>query len=628
MCGIAGFWGKGTDDDVLRMINAVRHRGPDDSGIFSDHALHLAHRRLSIIDLSPAGHQPMHSQDGLVTVVYNGEIYNFKEHRERLARAGYNFRGSSDTEVILALYEEVGEKCFEYLDGMFALALWDSRQQKLLLARDRMGKKPLYWGIFNDTLVFGSELKAVLAHPQVTKELSTEALALYLAHEYIPTPLTPFTGIFKLRPATYLRYQNGEVKEQSFWNTSFLQREPLDRPLRDSLVELDQLIDQATKERLVSDVPLGLLLSGGLDSSTVAYYAARALKERGQGPLRTFSIGFKEAGFDESDYAARVAVHLGTQHQVRMCTADDALALLPELASSLDEPLADTSILPTSLLSRFAREEVTVALGGDGGDELFLGYGPFLAHKVADSYSHIPSLLHRLFNTVANLLPTSHRYLSFDFKVKRFLRGANLPVMERDQAWMGAFQPAEISNLLSPEQVRRARDLNLFKIHKSYFAEVVGDTLRRLSWLYARTYMMDYVMVKADRASMLASLELRSPLLATRLVEFVYSLPTENKLHGRTGKYILKKLMEDKLPRDIVYRPKKGFGAPVGVWLRGPLLPLLKEKLSRERIAKQGLFNPAAVDKLVLEHESGAYDRRKELWTLLMFQLWYDAWYE
>ncbi len=609
------------------MSGTLRHRGPDDHGVFIDGEAHLAHNRLSIVDLSPTGHQPMLDSRGNVAVIFNGEIYNFKEHRDRLASKGYSFRGTSDTEVILALYEEVGEKCFEALDGMFAIALWDGERRRLLLARDRMGKKPLYWGVFDGTLVFGSELKALLQHKMVSKELSPEALALYLAHEYIPTPWTPFRGIFKLRPATYLEYQGGQTAEYSFWNTSFLQNEPITKPLSHQLSALEGLVDTATRARLVADVPVGLMLSGGLDSSTVAYYASRAVRETG-GRLRTFSIGFKEAGFDESHYAARVADHLGTDHHTRVFSVDDALARLPMLAASIDEPFADSSLLPTSLLSSFAREQVTVALGGDGGDELFLGYSTFLAHKLADAYASLPRPIQGLLAHAVNRLPTSHHYMSTDYKLKRFLRGASLPLMARDQAWMGAFTSGEINSLLSPEFSRRVRDFDILSPQNEYLAEVSGDTLRRLSWVYARTYMMDGVMVKADRASMLSSLELRSPLLDTDLVEFAYALPTAQKLRGRTGKYILKKLMEDKIPRDIVYRPKKGFGAPVGVWLRGGLLPLLKEKLSRERIAKQGIFTPAIVDKLVLEHESGRRDNRKELWTLLMFQLWYDAWYD
>lgn len=627
MCGIAGFIGRGDNYDIERMLDAIRHRGPDDRGVFKDGDTHLGHQRLSIVDLSAAGHQPMSNVSGDVTIVFNGEIYNFAQQRERLLKSGRRFRSSSDTEVILALYEEKGEECFKELDGMFALAIWDRAKGQLLLARDRMGKKPLYWTRFGDTLVFGSELKSVLAHSAVRHELSPEALALYLAYEYVPTPLSIFKDIFKARPASYIKYHGGQITEHEFWDRSFLTRDPVSRPMAEETSELDVLLRQATNQRLMADVPLGLFLSGGLDSSTIAYYASSLLRERGEGPLRTFSIGFKEAGFDESEYAKMVADHLGCEHHSHVFTADDALALLPELSRKLDEPFADSSILPTALLSRFTRQEVTVALGGDGGDELFLGYDTMLAHKLAAWYGRVPMSLHRFIEYSVGLLPTSHRYMSLDFKMKRFLRGAQLPMVARDQAWMGSFSPNEINGLLSPELAQQTRSLDFLDSAREYAAQVSGDELRQLSWMYARTYMMDGVMVKADRASMYSSLEVRSPFLATSVVEFALSLPSSSKLRGTTRKFILKKLMEGKLPRDIVHRKKKGFGAPVGTWLCGPLLPLVKEKLSRERLGKQGIFTPGAVDKLVLEHESGMKDNRKELWTLLMFQLWYDAWH-
>lgn len=626
MCGIAGFIGKGSREDGERMIKVLNHRGPDSRGIFYQNEVCLAHARLSIIDLTSTGDQPMRSKDGSVTVVFNGEIYNFKKHRERLQKEGYKFSGTSDTEVILALYDELKEECFSELDGMFAIALYDSRVDKLYLARDRMGKKPLYWGVFSGTIIFGSELKAVLAHPAACKEFSPEALSLYLTHEYIPTPYTPFKNIYKLSAGTYLTYSNQNIATHSFWNTEFLKRPVSDVSLSQHISQLDKLLYEAVSERMVADVPLGVFLSGGLDSSTVSYYASKLLAENGGGPLKTFSIGFKEASFDESKYAEQVAKHIGSEHYSKIFTATDVLELLPELAAKMDEPFADASLLPTSLLSRFAREHVTVALGGDGGDELLLGYDTFFASELSGYYNKLPSILNYLIQGSSKLLPTSHKYMSFDFKVKRFLRGAGLPTVEQNQAWMGAFSPTETRALLSPELERQVSQFDTLSVDKQYWSEVEGDDLRHLSWLYARTYMMDGVLVKVDRASMFASLEVRAPFLATKLVEFAYSLPSSEKLHGSNVKYILKKLMEDKLPKDIVNRRKKGFGAPIGEWLRGPLLPLLKEKLSRERIGKQGLFTPSYVDKMVWEHEFGHKDNRKELWTLLMFQLWYDGW--
>lgn len=628
MCGLAGFWGTGERLDVERMIRTVHHRGPDDGGVFSAGDFHVAHARLSVIDLTSAGHQPMLDATSTIAVVFNGEIYNFEHHRARLQKTGYQFRGTSDTEVILALYSEMGERCFAELDGMFAFALWDKEKRSLFLVRDRMGKKPLYYAVFENTLVFGSELKTVLAHPLAKKELSAAAVAQYLAHEYIPTPLTPFANIYKVRPGTYICYRGETLSEESFWDTSFLSREPLDVTLPDAVRTLDERIHSATLERLVADVPVGMFLSGGLDSSTIAYHAAAVLREQGSQPLQTFSIGFQEAGFDESEYAERVAQHIGANHHVRLCTADDVLGFLPELAKKMDEPFADASLLPTSLLAEFTQGKVTVALGGDGGDELFLGYDTFLAHQLAEFCGRVPASVHKFLYSMANMLPTSHRYMSFDFKLKRFLHSAKLPLLERNQAWLGAFTPDAISEVLSAEMAGGIRGIDVLQQSRKYASEVSGDLLRKLSWVYARTYMMDGVMVKADRASMFHSLEVRSPLLATSVVEYAYALPSDFKLKNGTVKYVLKKTMEGRLPQDIIKRKKKGFGPPVGMWLRGPLLPLVKEKLSRERIGKQGIFTPSAVDALVQEHEAGTKDRRKELWTLLMFQLWYDNWYD
>jgi asparagine synthase (glutamine-hydrolysing) len=629
MCGLTGFWGSGGTTDVERMVATIHHRGPDDTAVYADRDVYLAHARLSIIDLSSTGRQPMSNADGSVTIVFNGEIYNFQKHRERLLRQGYVFRGTSDTEVILALYAEMGERCFSELEGMFAIALWDRHTERMFLVRDRMGKKPLYWGLFGSTLIFGSELKAVLAHPLATREFDPEALALYLAHEYVPTPWTPFKHIRKVRPGSYITYTKKEgVRESSLWDISFLKRTPVPRSPDEYLTTLDGLIRSATEERLMAaDVPVGLFLSGGVDSSVVGYYAALLRKEKGMDPLQTFSIGFKEASFDESAHAEQVATHIGATHHARMCTADDALALLPELTAHMDEPFADASLLPTTLLSQFARNQVKVALSGDGGDELFFGYETFLAHRLADYYARVPQGIRRLIAGAAHLLPTSHRYMSLDFRVKRFVRGADMHPLPRNQAWIGSCTPGEIRTMLSPDMDHRTAQFDVLTPDREHYDEVSGDTLRRLSWVYARTYMMDGVLVKVDRASMYASLEVRSPLLSSAVAEFAYGLPSNAKLRGTRGKITLRRLMEGKLPSAIIRRRRKGFGVPLGAWLRGPLEPIMSEKLDRQRIAKQGIFNPATVDLLVREHRDGYADRRKELWTLLMFQFWYDTWY-
>jgi len=626
MCGIAGYFGSGNQEILAKMTNALRHRGPDDEGFYLDGPIGLGHRRLAIIDLSPAGHQPMTNDSQDIWLVFNGEIYNFQELRLELVNQGYKFRGNSDTEVIINLYAAIGVEAFKKLNGMFAIALYDARQDKLILARDRLGKKPLYWGIFGTTLIFGSELKALLQHPDCRREINLESLNKYLLYEYVPTPHSIFKGIYKLEPGHYLSYDGRKVVKTKFWDIIFeLRITNYELRIEEVINELDKRLNEAVRTRLVSDVPLGIFLSGGIDSSTIAYYA----QQNSVKPIKTFSIGFKEDSFDESKYARLAAKHLGTEHYEKILSAKDSLDLIPRIADLLDEPLGDASILPTYLLSEFTKERVTVALGGDGGDELFCGYDTFPAEKFAAIYEKIPIFIRqKIIEAIALNWPVSFKNISFDFKLKKFIAGdGEKNILRRHASWLGSFSREQRAQLFAPEVWRELQAVNEYEELDAYEANVRQQPdWNKLIYAYLRTYLMDDILVKVDRASMGNALEARAPFLDFQVVDFVNNLPLNLKIRGLTTKFILKKLMQDKLPPQIVRRPKKGFGIPLAQWLTADLRPLLDELLSEGYLRRQGLFNSVFVSKLVKDHIERRADNRKPLWTLLCFQLWQKRW--
>ncbi len=623
MCGIAGFIGKGSEQDLKNMIQAVSHRGPDDRGFFLRDSIGLAHARLSIIDLSPAGHQPMADEDQKIWLTFNGEIYNFKELRKELEKTGkYKFRSRTDTEVIIYAWREYGEKMFEKLDGMFALALYDVEKETLILACDRLGKKPLFWSVQNGTLFFGSELKALMAHGLFRRELDFDSLDKYLFYEYVPAPHSIFKNTQKLEPATYLVYKNGNIRKEKYWEINFDSISINEKEAKD---ELDSLLSDAVKKRLVADVPIGILLSGGLDSSTIAYYAQRLNSEK----IKTFSIGFREKSFDESAYAKLVADFLQTDHYHAVFTPENVLELIPLIAEVLDEPMADPSILPTHLLSRFARQKVTVALSGDGNDELMAGYNTFQAHHLARFYTKIPFFIRQTAVKLIERIPASEKNFSFEYSVKKFTSDFEGRPESRHHRWMASFNDHEREFLYTPE-IRKTINLNnAASMLDTYLVNINEASLEnKILCLYLKTYLPNDILVKTDRASMKIGLEVRCPFLDRQVVEFVNSLPYDYKYRGFSGKYILKKLMKDKLPPSIVSRPKKGFGIPLARWLKHELKPLCEELLSPEKLKRQGIFDADAVQLIKAEHYAGRKDRRKELWTLIVFQLWFDRWFK
>jgi asparagine synthase (glutamine-hydrolysing) len=625
MCGICGIveLHRPVDQDALRrMTRALRHRGPDDEGFYlapeaGPAAVGLGFRRLSIIDLV-TGNQPIANEDGSVQLVFNGEIYNYRELRSELVSCGHRLATESDTEVIVHLYEELGSHCVERLNGMFALALWDARRRELVLARDRFGKKPLYYAELEGSLIFASELKSLVEHPRCPTDLDFDALSRYLALEYVPTPYSILARVRKLPGGYVLRWQDGRSSLQQFWD---LELRPDDAPRSDEeyVEEFRELFRAAVRRRLVSDVPLGAFLSGGIDSSSVVAMMVDALPAKN---VKTFSVGFDEASFDESSHARRVASHFGTDHREELFTADVMLDTLPVVVDWLDEPFGDASILPTYLLSRFTREHVTVALGGDGSDELLAGYPTFPADRLARLY-RVPRVLHsNVIVPLADRLPVSTANFSFDFKLKRFLRAADSQEDVRHPVWLGSFTPDEQAALLT------AAPRDPFVEQRRALSEGGTDRLGRLIYLYAKTYLQDDILVKVDRASMACSLEVRAPFLDVQLVEFLSRVPSRLKLRRLDTKHLLKRAMGDILPPGIANRAKKGFGIPVAAWFKGELREALQDELSTERIRRQGLFEPDEVNRLVSEHLSGRRDHRKALWTLFVFQLWHRRWFE
>ncbi len=626
MCGLSGYFGQGDKNILKKMSDVLSYRGPDDQGFFINERVGLAHNRLSIIDLSPSGHQPMANENGSLQLVFNGEIYNYPALKKELLAAGHHqFRSQTDTEVIIHLYEDLGTDCFAKLNGMFALALYDQHKQELILARDRLGKKPLYWTLVQGTVIFASEPKAILEHPLFKRELDLISLNKYLLYEYIPTPHAIFKGLHKLEPGHYLIFSNNSLaKKEKFWDISFGdQTKQPTISLAQAEAKLDDLLDQSVSSRLVSDVPLGIFLSGGLDSSTVAYYARR----RGQS-IKTFSIGFQEPSFDESRYAREVAAYLGTEHHEKFFSVTEAQDLIPHVFAILDEPLSDASILPTYLLSKFTREKVTVALGGDGGDELFCGYDTFIAHRLAEHYDRLPSWLRRsIIEKIIPLLPVSHNNLSLDFKAKKFIAGYGGPLKYRNQRWLGSFDYLDRAQLFRPEIWQSLQSQNEFEDLDRLLSPLQDQShFNQLIHTYLRTYLMDDILVKVDRASMYNSLEVRAPFLDYTLVDFVNSLPLKFKLKGLTTKYILKKLMADKLPKNIINRQKKGFGLPLSGWLAGSLKPLLLDIFSEQAVRRAGLFNYSYLRQLLSDHFAKRRDNRKLIWTLTVFELWRSHW--
>jgi asparagine synthase (glutamine-hydrolysing) len=617
MCGICGLVsaerGSGPDRELLeRMSLRLAHRGPDSHGSFVEGRVALAARRLSIIDLEH-GDQPISNEDGTVTVVQNGEIYNFAELRRGLERSGHEFSTGSDTEVLVHLYEERGPEFVGELRGMFAIALWDSAAARLVLARDRFGIKPLYYRRSGEGLAFASELKSLLEDPGFSREVDPRALSAYLAFNSIPGPLTIFSEARKLPPGWLLVWEDGAISESRYARprpavagelhvgSTAEQAEVLREALRDSV-----------RAHLVSDVPVGVLLSGGIDSSGLVALAAGE-QER---PVKTFSIGFEEASFDELGNARLVAERYGTEHH-ELVLRPDAVDLLPKLVAAFDEPFGDSSALPTYLVSQLAAGEVKVALSGEGGDELFGGYYTYVADLLAPRIGRLATLARPL----AEALPSSSGKVSFDYKAKRFARAAALPPLERHHAWKEIFSAEQRHSLLGTP----ADGWDPLDLYRERYAETAGaEPLARFQDVDLGIYLVDDLLVKTDRASMAHSLELRVPFLDPAVAGLALALPTGQKVRGLAKKRLLRRALAPLLPREVVRGRKQGFSIPLAAWLRGPLEGYAREVLAPETVARQGCLDPAAVSAVLDRHISGREDLSRQIWGLMALTLWFD----
>jgi len=645
MCGIAGevrFGANPERDAIGRMTEVLIHRGPDDEGFLFDGPAALGHRRLSILDIE-GGSQPMSRER--CSIVFNGEAYEFEELRRTLQARGHVFTTRSDTEVALRAYLEWGELFTERVQGMFALAIWDARQKKLVLARDRLGKKPLYFALARratwikqpgrtdsvavaDRLLFGSELKALIAHGAMPRDLDQDALVQYLAAEYVPSPDSILEAAGKLPAGHVAIFDERGFRVRRYWQppvpSSSKRLTPAEQT--EAADELERLLDSAVARRLVADVPVGVFLSGGIDSSAITALAVRHHQR-----LATFSIGFHEQTFDESRFAKLAADRFGTQHHTEVLSGDACLDEIPHAVECLDEPFADPSVLPTLLLSRFVRKHVTVALAGDGGDELFAGYDPFLAHRVASWGARLPQPAQALLRRAASMLPASSKYMSLDFRLKQFLRGLSASDSLRHQVWIGSFVPDELVNILDPALHPRLRNEIVYRevlaeAGRAARAGVLPGSIDEALQFYLTRYLTDDILVKADRAGMAASLEVRAPFLDTHVVEFVAKLPWQEKLGWSQTKVLLRRVLHGLLPEEILTRPKKGFGIPVASWIRGRLKELFEDLFSPASLARSGVFKPKETRALLDRHLTGAVDLRKPLWTIAMFLLWQRRW--
>ena len=619
------------------MTEALYRRGPDDQGLYidSEGGCGLGHRRLSIVDLD-GGHQPLATADGNIQAIVNGEIYNFHRLRAELEAYGHRFLTRSDSEVVVHGYRQWGTEVIARLEGMFALAVWDVSSRRLLLARDRMGQKPLYIAYTGSSsqpgLVFASEPKALFIHPEVSRTPSSLGLSQYLTYECLPENLCLTEGMEKLRPGEYILYdrETSRIHRETYWAMRFQgapQREALGRfRSRDIVDGLKDRVLKSVRDRLLADVPLGVFLSGGLDSSLIT----AALAQVQPSPvIKTFSVTFEDPSFDESCYARRVAEHLGTEHHEQRLSPTAMIDVLPEVSRFMCEPSGDASIIPTYLLSRFTQQTVKVALGGDGGDELFLGYPTFVADRTARMLDRIlsPELQAVVGWGVlgaASYLPVSRKNFSFDFKIKRFAQGLGFNPRDRHQAWMGSFLPDELRRIMASDVRSKVRAHPYELIDRLHMGSDPVFPFDEVTLQYARIYLAGDVLTKVDRASMACGLEVRAPLLDRPVVEYACALPSSWKLRGWTTKYILKELARKWLPASIVDRPKKGFGVPIADWIRGPLKELMCDLLSADRLRREGWLNPTEVERLVQAHLDGSADHRKPLWTLMAFQLWLD----
>lgn len=609
------------------MTDIIAHRGPDGEDVYTDGPVGLGHRRLAIIDLSPAGAQPMSNEDGTMWVTFNGEMYNFMQIRRELETLGHHFHSMTDTETIVHAYEEWGVDCLRCFNGMFAFALWDAKRQRLWLVRDRLGIKPLFYARLPDRLLFGSEIKAILSDSGVDRRLDYEALSYYLALNYTPAPYTLFASVRQLLPGHYLLVEmDGRVEDVEYWDLQYRENPYPNRTEQDYIAEFLSLLEDSVRLRLISDVPFGSFLSGGLDSSAVSYCMSRLMSS----PVKTFSIGFQERTFNELGYARQVADAIGADHHERVVKAD-ATEVLPKVVWHSEEPTADSSMVAVYYLAQMARENVTVALSADGADEIMAGYETYQAYNLHRLYRYVPAWVrNHVILPLINALPVSDAKVSWDFKLRQFARSANLPSEDAHATWRMIFNADLRRQLLAPVSDQPGSEANVFDLYRAAFARTnARHPLNRMLYVDTRFYLPNDMLVKVDRMTMAHSLEAREPFLDYRLVEFLASVPPNLKLKNyRHKKYLLKAAMVGKLPDSVIWRKKAGFNLPNARWLKHELKPFVTDHLSPQRIREIGLFDARVVDGLLRDHFSEKTDNSHHIWCLLTLSLWWGQFME
>lgn len=645
MCGITGFWSRVATDapfdvSLRRMAQAIQHRGPDASGEWIDveAGIALGHRRLAIVDISPTGAQPMTSSTGRFVMAFNGEVYNFESLRQELASHGAEFRGKSDTEVMLAAFEFWGiRSSVERFVGMFAFALWDRQERLFYLCRDRLGEKPLYYGWIGHAFAFGSELKSLKAHTGWEAEIDRDAISLFLRYGYVPGPYSIYKGISKLPPGTLLTIDASAIDTQAspepvpYWSARQIAEDGLKTPWqgnpKDAVDDLEKLLRESIRQQMIADVPLGAFLSGGIDSSTVvALMQAQSMR-----PIKTFSIGFHEKAFDEAVYAREVAKHLGTDHTELYVSPNEAMAVIPRLPDLYDEPFADSSQIPTFLVAELARRHVTVSLSGDAGDELFAGYSRYaVADLLRRRIAWLPLPARRAIAQFAREAPASTIELIFGWAERglpKFGRGTFIEKVRKSSELIEAESPAAmyrqfVSQWRNPDAVT----INSIEPASDFFDPAslpeTADFIHQMMYIDLVTYLPDDILVKVDRAAMGVSLEARIPLLDHRIVEFAWRLPLDIKVRNGITKWPLRQLLYRYVPPTLLERPKMGFGIPIGEWLRGPLREWAEDLLSERRLRDEGYFNPEPIRTMWREHNDGVRNWQGHLWSILMFQAW------
>ena len=619
MCGICGIVGFVDKKLLHKMCNVIMHRGPDDSGIFMDRNVGLGIQRLSIIDVK-GGHQPIHNENETLWIVFNGEIYNFLELRKILKEKGHEFYTKTDTEVVLHLYEEEGEECVKKLRGMFAFAIWDNSKRKLFLARDRFGKKPLYYIKTNDYFIFGSEIKSLLQYEEIEKKIDNKALYYFLTFRYIPGPITILENIKKLQPGNTLIYQNNKINIKKYWDIVF---NPEAHTEEYYIKTLENMIQESINIRLMSEVPLGAYLSGGTDSSTVVGIMSEFMDE----PVKTFTVGFDDPRFDETKYAKIISDHFSTDHH-ELIIKQDSVKFLPKIVWHFDEPVADPAAIPTYLLSEFAKKSVTVVLTGEGGDELFAGYEHYKIINSTEKYlGNFPKSMHRIVSSIVNKIPKSildnlfsytsalgeEAMIRFNKYIKSFgnLSKSYLSIVS-------IFTPEELKVLFLKEQKE-----DVIKFVDGFLNASNFETINKLLYIESKVQLPDNLLMKVDKMTMAFSIESRTPLLDYKLAEFVFTIPWDMKLRGFKDKYILRKVMKKFVPPEIIKRKKQRFFVPIDIWLKGELEEVIKQIFSSEEVKKRGYFKYSYIQKIFNNFEKSKLYYSRQLWNLLNFELWY-----